>query len=307
MRYDSIVFQLEWGGKAVFGYVKTARDELRLREYDYYRASYCGLCRAMGKCTGQCSRLTLSYDFAYLANVRMALQGTDPAFARRRCFVHPLQKRRMMEPNTELDYAANASAILAFEKCRDDVADERGLRKIKARMQCFALKRAYKRAKKRYPELADGVRARLVELREMEQRQRPSVDEVAAVFGALLGDIFAHGLAHDKARIARTVGQQVGRFIYIVDAADDMAEDQRRGRFNPFLLLYGRLPTAEERETVREALIACLADLEAAFDLIGDTDAPERSAVLKNILYLGMPATVQQVLCGGEDKKEAEK
>ena len=287
----------------MFGYVRTAREELRLREYEYYRASYCGLCRAMGKCTGQCSRLTLSYDIAYLANVRMALQGTVPTLRRRRCFVHPLQKRLMMEPNAELDYAANAAAILAYEKSCDDVADERGFHKIKARLQKFVTKGAYKRAKRRYPALADRVRGRLTALSETERQMRPSVDAVADIFGELLGDIFAHGLADAEARIAQSIGRQVGRFIYIIDAADDMAEDRRRGRFNPFLLLYGRLPTPEERESIRVALINCLGDLEAALDLISDTDAPERSAVLKNILYLGMPATVQRVLCADEDGK----
>ena len=99
----------------MFGYVKTVRGELRVREYEYYRASYCGLCRSMGKCTGQCSRMLLSYDFAYLANVRMALSGQKPAFAKRRCMVHPLRRRVMMERNEQLDFCAAASAILAYD------------------------------------------------------------------------------------------------------------------------------------------------------------------------------------------------
>ena len=59
----------------MFGYVKTHNPELRVAEYEYYRAAYCGLCRSMGKCTGQCSRMTLSYDFAFLALIRLALTG----------------------------------------------------------------------------------------------------------------------------------------------------------------------------------------------------------------------------------------
>ena len=273
----------------MFGYVRTAREELRLREYEYYRASYCGLCRAMGKCTGQCSRLTLSYDIAYLANVRMALQGTVPTLRRRRCFVHPLQKRLMMEPNAELDYAANAAAILAYEKSCDDVADERGFHKIKARLQKFVTKGAYKRAKKRYPALAEAVRAHMTALSETERQMRPSVDAVADIFGELLGDIFAHGLADAEARIAQSIGRQVGRFIYIIDAADDMAEDRRRGRFNPFLLLYGRLPTPEERESIpnyysrtefsTEELKAKFLAAEPEMEFSGSSDAWLRAAV----------------------------
>ena len=286
----------------MFGYIKTVRGELRVREYEYYRASYCGLCRAMGRCTGQCSRLTLSYDFAFLVNVRMALCGTEPTFRRRRCIAHPLRSRMMMEQNDQLDFAADASAILAYEKCRDDVADERGWAKIKARLRCFFVKGAYRRAKKRHPELALRVREHLVRLSEKERDKTPSVDEVAAVFGELLADITSHGLEGTPARLAKSIGRQTGRFIYIVDAIDDLAEDAKRGRYNPFLLLYGGPLDEGAREGVKNALIACLSDMEPAFDLINDNHAPNRSEVLKNILYLGMPATVTRVLL--EKKKD---
>ncbi len=284
----------------MFGYIRTARAELRVREYEYYRASYCGLCRSMGKCTGQCSRLSLSYDFAFLANVRMALAGTVPAFRRRRCIAHPLRRRVMMERNDQLDFAADASAILAYEKCRDDVADERGWRKCKARFRCIFLKNAYRRAGKRYPELAAAVRGHLARLSEKEREKRPSVDEVAVIFGDLLADIVSCGLSGTEARIARSIGWQTGRFIYIIDAIDDLPEDEKKRRFNPFLLLYGGVPDEEQKKSVQDALIACLSDLETAFDLINDTTNPDRSGVLKNILYLGMPDTVRRVLFGEE-------
>lgn len=288
----------------MFGYIKTAREELRVREYEYYRASYCGLCRSMGKCTGQCSRLTLSFDVAFLCNVRMALLGEKPSFKRRRCVAHPIRRRVMMEPNHSLRYGAYASAILNYEKCLDDVRDERGWRRFRARLRCLALRGAYGRAKKRYPELAAAVRDALVRLSQKEAEKNPTVDGVAAVFGELLSEIFSHGLEGEAKRIAEAIGRQTGRFIYIIDAADDMAEDEKKRRFNPFLLLYGGLPTQEEKRDVHDALISCLADMEMAFDLIDNEEVPERGEILKNILYLGMPATVKKVLFGGECRKE---
>ena len=124
----------------MFGYVQTVRGELRVREYEYYRASYCGLCRSMGKCTGQCSRLLLNYDLAYLATVRMALLGVTPTFRRRRCIAHPFRRRMMMEPNEQLRYCAEATVILAYEKCRDDLSDERGWGRAKARLRSSRLR-----------------------------------------------------------------------------------------------------------------------------------------------------------------------
>ena len=80
----------------MFGYVRPLKPELRLKEYERYRAYYCGLCRAMGDCTGQCSRLTLSYDAVFLATVRCYLTNETPTVKPIRCLLHPL--RRRLEP-----------------------------------------------------------------------------------------------------------------------------------------------------------------------------------------------------------------
>lgn len=288
----------------MFGYVKTQRSELRIREYEYYRASYCGLCRSMGKCTGQCSRMLLSYDFAFLANVRMALCEVTPAFRKRRCIAHPLRRRVMMERNGQLDYCAAASAILAYEKCRDNVADERGFSRLKARLQCLLLHGAYRRAKKQLPQLAQLVRGHLERLAAAEREASPSVDAVAAIFGDLLADVTAHGLEGERERLARKIGFETGRFIYILDAVDDLEEDAKRKRFNPFLLLYGGPLDEEARQGVKDALIACLFDLESAFDLMPRAEDPTRREILNNILYLGMPQTLTHVLCGNKCNKE---
>ena len=62
----------------MFGYIRTDTPELRVKENEYYKAVYCGLCRAQGKCTGQCSRMTLSYDMAFLALLRLAVNKDSP-------------------------------------------------------------------------------------------------------------------------------------------------------------------------------------------------------------------------------------
>ncbi len=281
----------------MFGYVKIERAELRVREYEYYRAAYCGLCRSMGKCTGQCSRLTLSYDIAFLSQVRMALLGTAPQFKKRRCIAHPLRARVMMEPNEQLFYAADASALLAFEKCRDDVADKRGFGRLTAVARKLLLWPAYRRAKRRRAALAAFLREKLTALTVLEKERRASVDEPAAIFGEMLAALFSFELPREAARVAGAIGTKLGRFIYILDAIDDMDRDQKTGNFNPVLLLYGGKPTREQRQMLEDALLVCLDDAAAALDLVGEKSSPRR-AVLENILYLGMPARLKEILWG---------
>ena len=288
----------------MFGYVKAVRGELRVREYEYYRASYCGLCRSMGKCTGQCSRMLLNYDFAYLASVRMALLHVKPTFKKRRCIVHPLRRRVIMERNEQLDFCAAASAILAFEKCRDNVADERGFARLGARISCLLLKGAYRRAKKRAPELAQSVRRHLERLAALEKEACASVDTVAAVFGDLLSDVAAYGLTGTDAMIAKRIGFETGRFIYVLDALDDLEKDVQKGRYNPLVLAYGTTPDEEAREGLKDALLCGLCDLEKAFDLLEAGDDVTRKEILNNILYLGMPHALERVLKGETPEKE---
>lgn len=288
----------------MFGYVRIRRGELRVKEYEYYRASYCGLCRSMGKCTGQCSRMLLSFDFAYLANVRMQLAGTVPTFRARRCMVHPLRRRVMMERNEQLDFCAVASTVLAYEKCRDDVADEKGFARLKARLSCFLLHGAYRRAKKRAPLLAQCVRAHLLRLSEEEKKQSPSADAAASIFGDLLADVSAYGLEGPMERLAHKIGWETGRFVYMLDALDDLEQDLKKGRFNPFLRLFGGIPDEEQKKGVRDAILNCLGDLEAAIDLLPGSEDPTRREILNNILYLGMPDALARALSGKACNKE---
>ncbi|MBQ9802888.1 MAG: hypothetical protein IJW51_07470 [Clostridia bacterium] len=274
------------------------KAELRVREYEYYRAAYCGLCRSMGKCTGQCSRLTLSYDISFLTQVRMALLGTVPTFGKRRCAVHPFRARMMMEPNEELFYAADVSALLAYEKCRDDRADRRGVGRLVAAARCFLMRSAYRRAAKRLPELAAFLRERLTALSSLERENRPTVDEPAAIFGEMLAALFSHGLPEELRRIAHVIGTKIGRFIYILDAIDDLEKDQKNRNFNPVLLLYGKEPTEHEKKMLEDALLSCLSDAAAALDLVEEATGSPRRAVLENILYLGMPATAKKIIWG---------
>ena len=137
----------------MFGYVKVNVPELKVKEYEYYCGTYCGLCRSMGRCTGQCSRMTLNYDFVFLAVLRIALEDTVVSFEQKRCLAHPLNKRNSMVKNEALDYCAATSAILNYQKITDDISDERGMKRLKARIVLPFVAHARKKALKRSPEL----------------------------------------------------------------------------------------------------------------------------------------------------------
>lgn len=281
----------------MFGYIRTYTPELKVREHECYRAVYCGLCREMGRCTGCTSRLTLSYDFVFLALLRLCVTGEQPTFSGQRCVVHPLKKRPMMESCDALSHCARCAAILNYHKVMDDLADEQGIKRMRAMLLRPMLSGGRRRAKKNYGELDEQIASRLVELSALERERVESADLPANVFGELVRDFCAWGLEGTQAKIAAELGYHTGRWIYLVDALDDRESDAKRGSYNPFMLLYGDGAwTDEQKETMRAHLVEELMGVERALDLIDSNSFPEGAAILRNILYLGMPKVAQDIL-----------
>lgn len=307
----------------MFGYVKAEIPEFKVREKEYYRAIYCGLCRAQGKCTGQCSRLTLSYDVAFLAAVRMAVMNNYPEFKKGRCIVHPIKKHPYAIMNAELEYCAYATAILSYGKCLDDIDDEKGKKKLLAKIiRPFMAsgRRRVLRAKKsrtvggystsELKNLDFFVREKLAELADFEQHGKvASVDIPAGIFGELLSEIASFGTEGNQKKILRSIGYNLGKWVYMVDAADDCEDDKEKNRFNPFLRIYdGELPSEDQRSVIADALKVQLSALEPAFDLIEYNGDRDMQGIINNILYAGMPKSASDALglscdCKKKNKK----
>lgn len=275
----------------MFGYVKVDHAELKVKEYEFYRGTYCGLCRSMGKCTGQCSRMTLNYDFVFLALVRLAIESEKVCFKQRRCLVHPIKKRNSMERNDVLDYCSAASAILNYQKIADDIADEKGFKRLKARLAMPFVAHSRKKALRRFPNLRELDRIvdeKLSRLAEIERGEQNSVDLPAECFGEILGEIMSYGFDGANRRVAYELGRNIGAWIYIADAIEDMEEDLKKGRYNPFLKLYGgRIPTQDELDMILCAVKNHLYGAEAAVDLMDVADGSVKN-IIQNIIYLGI-------------------
>ena len=286
----------------MFGYVRVNKPELKVKEYELYEATYCGLCRSMGKCTGQCSRMTLSYDFAFLALIRVNLAGARTHFGMKRCIAHPLKKKQFMVNNPSLEYCAGAAALLNYHKIADDLSDERGAKKLKARLALPTVKKARKKALKKLgladldKKIADGLHA----LSSLEAEKKASVNEPAEIFGQILGDIMSYGLDGADAKVAYSLGLAVGKWIYIADALDDWEDDAKKNRYNPFALLYEKAsPTESDFEGIKIALKNELIAAESAMDLMKIT-SPTIESIISNILYLGLPERIDAIRFGEE-------
>ena len=277
----------------MFGYVKPYHKELLVKDYEFYRATYCGICRSMKKHTGALSNVTLSYDSVLLALVRMLyIPDSEIGAKARRCIAHPLKRRPMLNINSATEYTARAFAILSYYKMRDDIADEGFFKKLLITPVRPVLSGGAKRAK--IPDIAEFIRKKLLEISELEKANTASVDAPAELFGELLGEVFAHGLAEREALVCREFGRSLGRFIYAADAAEDYEEDRISGKYNPYVLLYGGVPlTDENKQSIKCGLLLECKKMECAVNLMPFGNRATIENIVRNILYAGLPKRIE--------------
>jgi len=252
----------------MFGYVRPSLQRLDRQEQARFRAVYCGLCRTLGERYGQAARFILNYDFAFLAI--LLWEGPVPEAVSRHCIAHPLTQREYIPGGEALELAADCSVILAWWQLQDAIADERGLHRLKYVAGARVLDGAYARAAAMRPAFDASVREHLADLRELEERRCDSIDRAADSFACLLRDIGREVRDPVKSRILEQLLYHLGRWIYLVDAADDLAEDHASGSYNPliyrFSLAEGKL-TEEARGALVLSLDHSIRLMAAAFEL----------------------------------------
>ena len=238
----------------MFGYVRPSLGRLSEEDKARFGAAYCGLCRTLGERYGQAARMILNYDFTFLAI--LLWPGEEPEALHRGCVAHPFKGRDYYPGNPALELAADESVILFWWQLRDALEDP-GKGKAKYRAAALALKSAYRKARDRRPAFDAAAREHLERLRALEEARRPSLDEPADAFAMLLAA--AAGEAEDpvKRRVLEQLLYHLGRWIYLVDAADDLEKDFISGSYNPLIHRYA-LEAGELTGEAREGLVVSL-------------------------------------------------
>lgn len=214
----------------MFGFVMANGKELTKEENRRYSAVYCGICRQMRQRGGNLCRLGLSYDLTFLALLLMSLYEPEEITGTRACGLHPLRPRTWVD-NPYIGYAADMNVALAYYKAQDDFADEG---KATARWASNLFGKEMEAIKAQYPRQCQAIARCLEALRELEQGNCPEPDATAACFGSLLGEIFVYDPADFWADKLWQIGESLGRFIYLADAAVDYRRDVKKGQYNSF-------------------------------------------------------------------------
>ena len=261
----------------MFGYIVVNQPELRIREWEIYHSYYCGLCRVLKKKYGRVGQATLSYDMTFLLILLSGLYEPETICGESRCIMHP-GKKHMYRCNELTEYVADMNMLLTEDKCMDDWKDEGKRFRL---MLAGILERRTGVSRRKYARKLEQIASAMEELSRREEQGETDLDRMAGGFGRVMAQVVSVRQDEWEAGLQR-FGFYLGKFVYLMDAYEDIEEDLKKGRYNPLKERYGN-PGFEEdcRDILTMMMSACCRE----FEQLPILDNVE---ILRNILYSGV-------------------
>ncbi len=262
----------------MFGYIAINKAEMKFKDYDLYHSYYCGLCRRLKEIYGRRGQMTLSYDMTFLIVLLTGLYEPEDNTSVLNCAAHPFAKHTA-RTNDYTDYAASMNLILSYYKCKDDWKDERSKKGLLA---FRSLRPKVNAAVARYPKKAARISSDLQKLSYYERLQETDLDMMAGLFGNIMAEIFAFREDEWESSL-RKIGFFLGKFIYLMDAYEDIEKDKKNGSYNPLKETF----RADEKfaEDFRAILTLMMSECSREFEKL---PILLHADILRNILYSGV-------------------
>lgn len=282
----------------MFGYIIPEKPELKIKEYELFRGYYCGLCKSMGRSFGTLSRFALNYDSVFLGLLLSSVHNEVPVLKKESCIANPVKRKWIVKNSSAIDFAADINVLLTYYKLKDNIRDEGGLL---PRLGQMAFRKGYERASSKNKQLDEIIAGSISAQVKLEEQKCSSMDEAAEPFAKLLGQLLAAGYrGEDKSvpRILDWAGYNLGKWIYLIDAFDDIEKDIKSGSYNPLLSQYKYAAQdiqtfkAGISEEVRVNLLQALSQATGAIELL----KLGNKGIIDNILYEGLYGKTEKVL-----------
>lgn len=277
----------------MFGYIAVNKDELKIKEWNRYRAYYCGLCHSLKEAAGTKARMTVSYDMTFLTMLLDDLYDCEKAEGECRCVVHPVKKHSYVKSAASL-YAAKMNLLLCYDNLLDDWRDERN---AAAAMAAATIRSARMRIAKEYPRQTKAVEQYIEKIHACEEKRETNLDVAAGLTGEMLAELFCWK-EDEWQKDLRGLGFYLGKFIYLMDAFEDMEKDHKKGNYNPFLLSRGQIKNVDLAEHSLNMMAAGAAEYFERLPLV------ENVEILRNILYAGIWGKFEKVRAKREKEEK---
>ena len=283
----------------MLGYIKAYKPELKVKDYEIYKGIYCTLCKKLGKRYSPLAQLLLSYDFTFLLLLKISLSSECPAFKNSRCQYNPLVRcKTCTGEDSNLNICADTVIIMAYYKIIDNIYDGGFLKKIEMIFVFPVIALMHKKAKRLSPEVEETIALSMKEQKIVEAEVNCGIDMAAEPTAKALSTILALDEKNEQKRIVlKRLGYLVGRWVYIMDAVDDLEDDIKGNCFNPLKQHFTGLSVNQHKDNfnkfAQEVLDTTAGEAALAFELL---ETNRFRDILENILYDGLARTAQKIL-----------
>lgn len=261
----------------MFGYVIINKQELKFKEYDVYHSYYCGLCRTLKDKYGSIGQISLNYDMTFLVMLLTGVYEPETKIEEHRCKIHPIHKQAM-RINEFSEYASKMTIVLTYYKCLDDWNDER---KYSRKGYLQLLKKKFEEIRKEYPKKIKIIEENLEKIHVYETNGNYTIDDISRCFGLVMAEICTYKEDQWQDELYQ-VGFYLGKFIYLIDAYEDIEKDIKKNTFNPFKEKFKEDGFEEYCYHLLEMMIA---ESTLYFEKLPIIENVE---ILRNILYSGI-------------------
>lgn len=278
----------------MFGYVNVNKPELKIKDYEAYKGVYCSLCKALGKNYSVFARFILNYDCTFFSLLLMSKSSECCGFKEGRCPFNPLKKCSFTIKNEDaLDKGAALTVITSYYKLLDSIEDGGFFKKAGCTLLRPFFASWHNKAKRNYPHYENIVKDMYISQLECEKSDEVCLDMAAEPTAKMLQSVLRlEAKSENEDKVFSQLGYHLGRWIYLMDAAADLAEDFKNGSFNPFLLKFKNLENADYKE-IEGVLSQSYYLLTKAYELI---DKNRFADILDNIIYKGLPKKQRDIL-----------
>lgn len=269
----------------MFGYIRVGKPELKIKEYEMYKAVYCSLCKRLGKDYGIFSRFALSYDFTFTALIELALAEDFCGTKRKSCTFNPLKKCTYCINDEHFALSSAALIILGYYKIKDDIKDEKGFKKLTAIIKKLLFNNPYKKARKKFPEI-EAISKEYFLSQENAETYNATLDDAAEPSSVMLSRLLPLCAKDENDKKVLTfLGRLMGRYIYLLDCLVDREKDLKKGAFNPI----SKLEYNEAMEKIKAQLYIVINEAKSTFELL---NIKRFKNILGNIIYVGLEDTM---------------
>ena len=290
----------------MFGYVTPYKMELKIKDYEMFKAYYCGLCISIKNNFSNLCRMSLNYDMTFLGILLDSLEYNKHKYVVTRCIAHPMKKKPKVVDNKALDYAAFCNVALVYYKLLDDYNDDNSLNK---KFISMYIKKFINKSEEDLSPVLVNIEENIKKLSSLEKSQDIiSIDELSDPFASLTAFIISYYYKNeDFYDNLYNLGYNLGRWIYIIDAYDDLKEDMEKHKFNAINkafntenLSYEDLITQQVSRIEFNLLMSANTTVEA----LNRLPINKNKDLLFNILQLGLMNKIEIIKSRSDKKHE---